>query len=902
MKKLLLSFAAMLMLCATMFAQAPSAFKYQAVARDASGQIMADKTMSVRTSIITGALVEYSETHTVTTNEFGLFTVEVGRGSPEQGDFMSIPWSQDAHSLRVEIDPAGGSNFMFVGTSELLAVPYAVHAETVTQNDDADADPTNEIQDLKVVGTILRITGNPNPTYIDLSVANTDDQAITYDADNYTINLENGGSVNLTNLKDDADSDPTNELQTVTQNGAIVTLSHGGGYINIEDGDPSPTNELQSLSMSGNTISLSQGGGSVTIVEADGDPANEIQDLAFNSNYLYVTNNPNATVIDLNPLMDNTDNQMIAFDEQTGILAIQYGNAVDLTSLIDDADADSTNEIQTITRVGDEIVLSHNGGTVDLRDDDADPANEIQTLSQNGTVVTLSNGGGTISIADDDSNPMNEIQDLVMVGDSMVITNNPFATVIDLSVADNQTLNFNNSTYEMTIDNGNTVDLTVLKDDADADPVNEIQDLYIQNDSLVITNNPSATVIDLSVYMDNTDAQTVSLSGTDLSISGGNTVDLVSFMDNTDAQTLTLSSDSLIISGGNHVDLSAYMDNTDAQDLSLSGNKMSLTGDATTVDLTSFLDNTDAQTLTLSNDSLIISGGNHVDLSAYMDNTDAQDLSISGNTLSLSGDATTVDLSSYLDADNMGNHTATQNIRMSGNYLSNDGDNEGIMILTNGNVNSSGDFFVGATAAANRDLWVSAKMIDWDNSSYYVDPNLKTVLSKLTVNDSLIATASVTANNFIGDGAGITNLNASSLSSGTVPSARMSGSYTGITGVGTITAGTWNGTTIAIADGGTGATTAAGARTNLGIVKSTQFVFTGFLGQGDYHDEYYNVPGVTTGSTVVANMTESDLWGSTDGIVLHAEVSSNDWVKVRFVNAGWAGGDYFGNVAITVIP
>jgi hypothetical protein len=39
-----------------------------------------------------------------------------------------------------------------------------------------------------------------------------------------------------------------------------------------------------------------------------------------------------------------------------------------------------------------------------------------------------------------------------------------------------------------------------------------------------------------------------------------------------------------------------------------------------------------------------------------------------------------------------------------------------------------------------------------------------------------------------------------------------------ITTLGTITTGTWNGTDIAVADGGTGASTAAGAKTNLGFM------------------------------------------------------------------------------------
>jgi hypothetical protein len=46
----------------------------------------------------------------------------------------------------------------------------------------------------------------------------------------------------------------------------------------------------------------------------------------------------------------------------------------------------------------------------------------------------------------------------------------------------------------------------------------------------------------------------------------------------------------------------------------------------------------------------------------------------------------------------------------------------------------------------------------------------------------------------------------SQITSGTIDSGRLSGSYTGITGVGTLTAGTWNGTAIGAAYGGTGLT------------------------------------------------------------------------------------------------
>lgn len=61
-------------------------------------------------------------------------------------------------------------------------------------------------------------------------------------------------------------------------------------------------------------------------------------------------------------------------------------------------------------------------------------------------------------------------------------------------------------------------------DDDDADTNNEIQDLLLDGNILTITQNGSATPIDLSIYVDESNYQTLTLAGTELSILNGNTV------------------------------------------------------------------------------------------------------------------------------------------------------------------------------------------------------------------------------------------------------------------------------------------------------------------------------------------------------------------------------------------
>jgi len=69
---------------------------------------------------------------------------------------------------------------------------------------------------------------------------------------------------------------------------------------------------------------------------------------------------------------------------------------------VDDADADATNEIQTITKAGSTVTLSNGGGafTDNVNDADADVTNELQTITKSGNTVTLSDGGGSFDITD----------------------------------------------------------------------------------------------------------------------------------------------------------------------------------------------------------------------------------------------------------------------------------------------------------------------------------------------------------------------------------------------------------------------------------------------------------------------------------------------------------------------
>lgn len=141
------------MMSQTVLAQSPAAFKYQTVVRDAMGQVVANQNVSIRIKMLSGSAAgvpEYIETHSVTTNDFGLVSLNVGEGNVFFGDWSNIDWQGTIQFMEVDLDVTGGSTYVTMGTSQLLSVPYALHATTADEatnakTADAVTGPINEL-------------------------------------------------------------------------------------------------------------------------------------------------------------------------------------------------------------------------------------------------------------------------------------------------------------------------------------------------------------------------------------------------------------------------------------------------------------------------------------------------------------------------------------------------------------------------------------------------------------------------------------------------------------------------------------------------------------------------------------------------------------------------------------
>ncbi len=125
-------FYILLFLNTLLSAQVPHGFNYQAVARNTDGTLLANKDISFRISLLHGKIdgsSVYSEVHKITTNKMGMVSLKIGEGSFPTSNFDDIDWGSGKFFIKVEMDAQGGTDYMYMGTSQLLSVPYAMYAE-----------------------------------------------------------------------------------------------------------------------------------------------------------------------------------------------------------------------------------------------------------------------------------------------------------------------------------------------------------------------------------------------------------------------------------------------------------------------------------------------------------------------------------------------------------------------------------------------------------------------------------------------------------------------------------------------------------------------------------------------------------------------------------------------------
>jgi len=129
MKKAIILIAALTL--SILKAQIPNQFNYQAVLRDASGHVLSNEQVTVKISILKGdnsGTSVFSEDYLLTTNAQGLLNINVG----SINDLSEIDWSSDTYFIQISVD----GNLM--GTSQLLAVPYALSAQKAETYDETD--------------------------------------------------------------------------------------------------------------------------------------------------------------------------------------------------------------------------------------------------------------------------------------------------------------------------------------------------------------------------------------------------------------------------------------------------------------------------------------------------------------------------------------------------------------------------------------------------------------------------------------------------------------------------------------------------------------------------------------------------------------------------------------------
>jgi len=274
---------------------------YQGVARNADNEIMAGEAMTTGIELRFGganSVALYVEDHTITTDANGVFSLKIGDGNPQSGDFNTLPWGNLATYVTVLM------NGELVGTTEMMAVPYAISSGDADDQSATEVPYNNATSGLTATNTQDAIDELVGSGAVDADADPTNEfQNLSFDAATNELSLSDGNSVTIPSGGTDADADPTNELQDISLSGTELTISDGS-TIDLAPIVPPGGTDDQNMILTGDVLTIENGTGSVDLNnykdDADADPTNEIQDLSLVGTNLTISG---GSTIDLAPIV-----------------------------------------------------------------------------------------------------------------------------------------------------------------------------------------------------------------------------------------------------------------------------------------------------------------------------------------------------------------------------------------------------------------------------------------------------------------------------------------------------------------------------------------------------------------------------------------------------------------------